>query len=80
MTTLTRHVHETVVLETSDGTLSIDVVSVKGEKVRLRFLTPNDVRIIQEENLTPAQRERYDALRSGTRVNHPHGGELDRID
>jgi carbon storage regulator len=51
MLTLTRRPNETVVIETSDGTIYITVSGIKGNQVRINFEAPDDVDIWREELL-----------------------------
>lgn len=54
MLVISRKRDESVVLFTSDGPITVELVDIRGNKVRLGFDAPADVCILREEHCTEA--------------------------
>jgi carbon storage regulator len=62
MLKLSRKVGQTVVLETSDGPITLQVIEIRGQQVRIGFDAPRAVIINREE----VQRVSNESAREGT--------------
>ncbi len=51
--TLTRHLGESVVLQTPEGEVIVTIVAIDGRRVRLGFTAPKEVEIFRQELLGP---------------------------
>lgn len=62
MLVLTRKRDEVIVIEVAGQTIRLAPIDIRGDKVRLGFEAPKDVRIHREEIYEAIQRERAAAL------------------